>query len=344
MTFKLNKLCLSLAAVTTLTAAGFASAQTDLRLASWVPDSHPLSTGGFEPWMESITEATNGSITFTLYPAQQLGASGDHHDMARDGISDISYTNFSYTPGRFPIAGAAEIPFIVSDPVAASGVYHDWYQEHGTHEVAGAKVCMLFLQPTGALHMSGGRVVLPEDLAGKSMRPPNGNVGNLFSSLGASNVQVSAPESREAIARGVADGIGFPWDSLNTFGINAAVDYHLDVPLYVNVFGLIMNQRSYDNLSADDQAVMDEHCSGEWSSRLIEVWNEEGAKARQGFIDNPDHEVYAPTEPEIAAWVDASSGLQASWAADVRANGDDPDALWDDLMDRLRSVDALYGE
>lgn len=344
MSFKLNKLCVSLAAITTLTAAGLANAETDIRLASWVPDSHPLSTGGFEPWMESITEATDGSLTFTLYPAQQLGASADHHDMARDGISDISYTNFSYTPGRFPIAGAAEIPFIVSDPIAASGVYHDWYQEHGTHEVDGAKVCMLFLQPTGALHMNGERVVMPEDLDGLSMRPPNGNVGNLFSSLGASNVQVSAPESREAMARGVVDGIGFPWDSLKTFGISDSADYHLDVPLYVNVFGLIMNQNTYDSMSAAEQAVMDEHCSAEWSGRLIEVWNEEGALARQEFIDNPDHEVYTPTESEVAAWVEASSDLQSSWADAVRENGDDPDVLWNDLMDRLRAANALYGE
>lgn len=344
MPFKLNKLCVSLAAVTTLTTAGLANAATDLRFASWLPDSHPLSTGGFEPWMESITEASNGSLTFTLYPAQQLGASADHHDMARDGIANISFTNFSYTPGRFPIAGAAEIPFVVSDPIAASGVYHDWYQEHGTHEVKGAKVCMLFLQPTGALHMNGERVVMPEDLDGLSMRPPNANVGNLFSSLGASNVQVSAPESREAMARGVVDGIGFPWDSIKTFGINDVADYHLDVPLYVNVFGLIMNQTTYDTMSAAEKSVMDEHCSAEWSGRLIEDWNEKGAKVRQEFIDDPDREVYTPTDSEVAAWVDASSGLKSTWANAVRANGDNPDALWDDLMDRLRKANAIYGE
>ncbi|MCH8530375.1 MAG: TRAP transporter substrate-binding protein [Saccharospirillum sp.] len=344
MSFKLKTLCVSLAAITSLSAAGIAHAQTDLRLASWVPDTHPLSRGGFEPWMESITEASNGSLTFTLYPAQQLGASADHHDMARQGISDISYTNFSYTPGRFPIAGAAEIPFVISDPIAASGVYHDWYQEHGTHEVKGAKVCMLFLQPTGALHTNGEQVVMPEDLNGLSMRPPNANVANLFSNLGASNVQVSAPESREAMARGVVDGIGFPWDSMKTFGIDASAKYHLDVPLYVNVFGLIMNQNSYDRLSAADKAVIDDHCSAQWSGRLIEHWSEAGAQARQAFIDDPEHTVYTPTQAEEAVWVEASSELQSTWAAAVRNNGDDPDALWQDLTERLRAVNALYGE
>jgi TRAP-type C4-dicarboxylate transport system substrate-binding protein len=315
-----------------------------MRFASWAPAGHPLSTDGFEPWMKSITEATNGSITFTLYPAQQLGASADHHDMARNGISDISFTNFSYTPGRFPIAGAGEIPFLVSDPVAASGVYHNWYQKYGTHEVKDAKVCMLFLQPTGALHMNGERVIKPEDLDGLSMRPPNGSVGNLFTSLGASNVQVSAPESREAMARGVVDGIGFPWDSLKIYGISDATDYHLDVPLYVNVFGLIMNQKSYDKLSPTEKAVMDEHCSAEWSGRMIGRWNREGQQARQTFIDDPETEVYTPTDAEVAAWITASSGMQTLWADAVRKSGDDPEILWKDLTDRLRAVGALYGQ
>lgn len=343
MTNKPNKLAISIIATTAMAASSIAIAQTDLRFASWLPASHPLSTEGFEPWMESIEEATNGSVTFTLYPAQQLGASADHHDMARDGISDLSMTNFSYTPGRFPIAGAAEIPFVISDPLAASGVYHDWYQEFGGNEVADAKVCMLFLQPTGAVHMSGEKVASPSDLDGLSMRPPNANVGRLFTNLGASNVQVSAPESREAIARGVADGIGFPWDSLNTFGINEVVDYHLDIPLYVNVFGIIMNQGTYNNFSSSEQQVIDEHCSADWSGRLIETWNKEAKDARQGFIDNPEHEVYSPSASEISAWVEEAGSLQSSWKDDVNALGVDADHIWKELERRLDAAGALYG-
>ena len=49
--------------------------------------------------------------------------------------------------------------------------------------------------------------------------------------LGGTNVQASAPEARDAIERGVADAITFPWGSISLFGIDKAVTEHMDVPL-----------------------------------------------------------------------------------------------------------------
>ena len=34
--------------------------------------------------------------------------------MARDGIADVTYVNPGYQPGRFPIIGAGELPFLMS--------------------------------------------------------------------------------------------------------------------------------------------------------------------------------------------------------------------------------------
>src|SRR5437660_1419226 len=75
-----------------------------LKLAHWVPPSHPLQKA-MEDWGNSLQKATNGSITFAVFPAQQLGKAFDHYDMARDGIADVTYINPGYQPGRFPIIG-----------------------------------------------------------------------------------------------------------------------------------------------------------------------------------------------------------------------------------------------
>lgn len=315
---------------------------TNLRFAHWLPATHPLVKTGFEPWAESLNKATNGSLRFSFFPAQQLGAAGDHHDMARDGIADVTYTNMSYQVGRFPASGAGEIPFLISDAVAASRVYTEWYRQWAPNEVTNAKVCMLFIQPVGAIHSTSQPITHPDHVRGKAMRPPNANIGRLFTSLGASNVQVSAPESREALARGTADGIGFPWDSTYTFGIDQVTRHHLDMPLYVNIFGLIMNQRRYDNMTPAQQAAVDEHCTGEAAARLVAGWNESNEKARQRFIDDPRHQVHEPSAEEAAAWLQSAAPLQQSWAADVRRAGLDADAMWDDLQGRLKAVDALY--
>lgn len=319
-----------------------AAAQTNLRFAHWLPATHPLVKTGFEPWAASLGNATNGSLRFSFFPAQQLGAAGDHHDMARDGIADVAFTNMSYQVGRFPVSGAGEIPFLIADAVSASRVYTEWYLQWAPHEVSNAKVCMLFIQPVGAIHSTSQPITHPDHIRGKSMRPPNANIGRLFTSLGASNIQVSAPESREALARGTADGIGFPWDSTYTFGIDQVTKHHLDMPLYVNVFGLIMNQRRYDSMTPEQKAAVDEHCTGEAAARLVVGWNESNQAARQRFIDDPNHQVHEPSAEETAAWLEATAPLQQSWAADVNNAGQDAAAMWDDLRSRLESVNALY--
>src|SRR5690606_11476140 len=97
------------------TAHAVHAAEIELTLSHWVPGTHPLQVTGMEPWAESIKEASNGRIQINIFPASQLGAAGDHYDMARDGIVDIGFINPGYQPGRFPILAAAEIPFLFAD-------------------------------------------------------------------------------------------------------------------------------------------------------------------------------------------------------------------------------------
>jgi TRAP-type C4-dicarboxylate transport system substrate-binding protein len=54
----------------------------------------------------------------------------------------------------------------------------------------------------------------------------------MVSLLGGTNVQVSAPEARDALDKGVADAITFPWGSIITFGIDKVTKFHTDLRLY----------------------------------------------------------------------------------------------------------------
>ena len=75
-------------------------------MSSWVPAQHPLNPA-LQAWADDIKKASNGTITATLFPSEQLGKAFDHYDMARDGIADFAYVNPGYQPGRFPIMAGA---------------------------------------------------------------------------------------------------------------------------------------------------------------------------------------------------------------------------------------------
>ncbi|KAI5912044.1 TRAP transporter substrate-binding protein [Azoarcus sp. PA01] len=206
-----------------------ADKQVELRLAHWLPAQHALVKTGFAPWAKSVEAASGGSIKVMSFPAQQLGKAADHYDMARDGIADMSWVSPGYQAGRFPIFAASELPFQASTPGAGSAALDAWYRKYAAKEMADVKLCFAHMH-IGTLH-SKAPITDPNQIRGMKIRPANGTVAQMVTLLGGSNVQVSAPESRDALDKGVADAITFPWNSLITFNVHKAAKFHTDMRL-----------------------------------------------------------------------------------------------------------------
>src|SRR5260370_33924240 len=105
----------------------------ELKLSHWVPASHPLQKA-LEDWGATVEKASDGTIKYKVFPAQQLGKAFDHYDMARDGIADLTYINPGYQPGRFPIIAAGELPFLMSDAKGGSQPLAAWYRKYAARE------------------------------------------------------------------------------------------------------------------------------------------------------------------------------------------------------------------
>ena len=110
----------------------------------------------------------------------------------------------------------------------------------------------------GALHAKK-MIRLPSDIKGMKIRPAHATMANWMTSLGATTVQVSAPEAREALERGVADAITFPWNSIISFGIDKVATFHTDMRLYAATFVWTLNKGWYDKLAAGQKKVIDDH-------------------------------------------------------------------------------------
>src|SRR5437868_14029562 len=123
----------------------------ELKLSHWVPASHPLQKA-LEDWGAAVEKASGGTIKSKVFPAQQLGKAFDHYDMARDGIADVTYVNPGYQPGRFPIVGAGELPFLASHAKGGSAVREPWYRKYADKEMKDVKYCLAFLHTPSSLH------------------------------------------------------------------------------------------------------------------------------------------------------------------------------------------------
>jgi hypothetical protein len=296
-----------------------------VKMASWVPAQHALNPA-LQAWGESLKAASGGTISATLFPSEQLGKAFDHYDMARDGISDFSYVNPGYQPGRFPIFAAASLPFMVSNAKAGSAAIDAWYRNYAAKEMKDVHFCFAFAHDPGAFH-SRKKIVLPTDIKGMKVRPATSTVGQVITLLGGTNVQASAPESRDMLERGVAEAITFPWGSLTLFGIDKVVKYHMDVPFYVTPFVWVMNNDKYNALSANQKKAVDSHCTSEWAEKVGSAWADFEISGHTKLLADTNREVYKLTPDQLNAWKQAVAPAEVQWAADVKKKGEDPVAV-----------------
>jgi TRAP-type C4-dicarboxylate transport system substrate-binding protein len=315
--------------------------QIELKLAHWVPPSHPLQKA-MEDWGTSLSKATNGTVTFKVYPSQQLGKAFDHYDMARDGIADVTYINPGYQPGRFPIIGAGELPFLMTDAKGGSQALDAWYRAYAEKEMKDVKFCLGFVHDPGSFHSRSKKIMVPADINGMKIRPAHATMAAFVTKLGGTNVQSSAPEVRDILEKGVADAVTFPWGSVPLFGIDKVTKYHMEVPLYATTFAWVMNKNTYNNMSATQRKAVDDQCNNDWALRVAGPWADFERAGIQKLKADAAHEVYTISPAQLAEWRKAAEPLQAAWADGVRKAGGDPDIIFKELKSALARFNAAY--
>jgi TRAP-type transport system periplasmic protein len=337
MTCKMIAICIA-GAVSM--AGGAAAAETTMTFSHFVPTGHRVHHG-VEMWAKSIQEDSKGRINVKIFPAEQLGKAVDHYDMIASGTVSAAWWVPGYTPGRFPVIEAGELPFMVSDAPVGAKIIHQWYAEIAKTEMKEIKFCAIATHDPGRLHTKEA-INSVADMKGVRIRPASAVVGNYLASLGAIPVKLAAPEAREAVERGVVDGVTFPWHTIINFGLAGSLTHHLDIPLYVPMAIYGINKKFYNGLSEEDKAVIDSHCTPEWSEKLSADWADWEKEGRPLLEKMPGHVFVKPTGDALKPWLAAAQASYDAWKQQVKQKvpGADPDALLDDLKTRLKDAGA----
>jgi TRAP-type C4-dicarboxylate transport system substrate-binding protein len=306
-----------------------------LKMSTWVPPQHPFNPAAIA-WAADIEKESGGTIKAILFPSEQLGKAFDHYDMVRDGIADVVYANPGYQPGRFPIVSAIELPFLIANGKGGSAAADEWYRQYAAKEMPDVHYCFTFVLDPSTFHVKR-KITMPEDVKGMKIRPSDATVGAFVNLLGGTNVQASAPEAREVLERGVADGIVFPWGSFLLFGMDKVVKFHIDEPIASSMGSWLINKSKYEALSPAQKTVIDNHCTAEWSEKFVSPWADFEHGGRDRVAALPGQEVYHLTPDQLAAWKKSAEPVTAKWAAAV-PNGA---AVLDDLKAALKRHEAL---
>lgn len=337
MLFK--KLSLSACAVMALSAP--ALAQTTLTVANWLPPTHPLVSEVIVPMTEQIEEATAGAVTANILPAP-LGPPPAHYDFAVNGVADITFGVQGYSPGRFKTTNLAEMPFLGDSAEAVSVAYWRTWEEmlKPAGEYDEVKVLAVFTHGPGEIFVKEGDVSATNFLDGKKMRVGGGIIQEITTALGAVPVEGPSSKAYELLSQGVADGIFFPYESVNFFGLIPQLSEGISVPggLYNTSFYIVMNKAKWESLSPEVQEQIDS-VTGESLARLAgRMWDRADAKgleAMEGKIT-----VTSATQEQADAWTVALEPIVEAKMAEIASTGVDADAALAMMREEIARVET----
>lgn len=311
--------------------------EVTLTLGHPFPAGHPIQVRAIEPLVEDVAEATNGTVTMTIVAGGALGAGPGVYENTVSGAQDAGWALQGYTPGRFPLTDVVELPFTFGSATEATDVLWSLYEEFPEFqaEYDDVHVLGLWTHDVGDLWTAGSDVSTMEDTQGLTLRAPGPLQSRLIEELGGSSVSLPAPELYDSLERGVIDGLMIPASALESFGLFEVVDRGVACDCYVAAHFLAVNQTSWDQLSDEQQAAIDEVAGRTFSLRAAEVYDEEYEQVQASLADE-GIEVVELDDAELDRWRQAGQVVVDGWIADREAEG----APGQEMYDRLTELVA----
>lgn len=318
---------MSLAACGGAGAAGGDDETVTLKVASPLSTKMDASVNGTQFFMDTVEELSEGQVKFDYYPAEQLGKATDHPMLAQSGAADLAMMGPSYTPDKFPLSAAAELPASYSSACEGARASMEMTMEGGFLDVneyqpQGLRVVWTTMT-TPYEAMTGSKEIDGVDsLKGLTMKSAGGAAADTAQALGMTPVQITAAETYTSLERGTVDGqFGgfesvFP-GSLDTVLKNSTVGANLTG----FTIAMVVSDKTWESLDEDVQDVLTE--AGEMTSENFCASSDENSVAAREKLEKEHgwtmHELTDEERAEIETLV---GPVKDQWAASIDESHD----------------------
>ena len=163
-----------------------------------------------QKWADAVSEATDGRITITVYPASQLGSLIEMQEAVELGTLDMTLGDASLLCNVYPAYGLCSLAFLVDSYETAEAIYSG---DVGT-ALADGLVAECGMRPLG-FYWNGFRQILTRtpitnvaEAANIKARSPESDVYmDMFKQLGMKPTPLPWGETYTAVESGVVDGL-----------------------------------------------------------------------------------------------------------------------------------------
>jgi TRAP-type C4-dicarboxylate transport system substrate-binding protein len=310
---------LATAALLSLGSVASAQAQTTtLTLSSWVPPTHYVNKDILQGWMTEVEKATEGRVKISMLP-KAVGAPAQHWELARKGVADITWGNFTYEPERFKHVWFSELPMMGSNCEASSiALWRTYTQFLASNEAfKGVTLLGVGMLGGGQFHHPSKVIDTPDDLKGQKVRMGGPIQKRLLEDLGAIPVAGPGTKAYELLEGGVIDASLHPLESVVNFRLDGKLKNHTLIPggLYDAAFFIGINEGKFKSLSAaDQQAIL--KVSGEALSRRWGQGFDKENKAAEASLRANGHKFAQPSTELLANITKVRTAMLSELQAD----------------------------
>jgi TRAP-type C4-dicarboxylate transport system substrate-binding protein len=270
-------------------------------------------------WAEEVERRSDGRIQIAIFPFGSLTKPEQCWQGVLSGISDLGMSCFAYTPGRFPLLEALDLPLGWPDGLTATRVATALAEKYQPEEIRKAKLLYIHAHGPGIL-ATREPVERLEEVRNMRLRG-TGLSASIISALGATAVGMPQSETYDALQKGVVEGTFCPIETLKGWKQGEVIRYVTDTKAigYTTAMFVVMNRRKWDALPADLQQILSD-VSAEWVDKHGLAWNRADEDGME-FVQGLGREILALSPEEEVRWKEKMDPIKAAYVARTEARG-----------------------
>lgn len=273
-----------------------------------------------EAWSEAVQKRTDGKVRVEYYAGQTLTKAKQCYDGVLEGISDIGFSVFAYTRGRFPVISVVDLPLGYTSGKTATTVINKVYEKFKPGELDNVKVMYLHAHGPGLVHTKGKAVRKLEDMKGLKFRA-HGTSAQVVRTLGGTPVPKPMPEAYQMLQKGVVDGGVYPLETNKGWKLGDVTDYCTAnfSSAYTTSFFVVMNKDKWKSLPADVQETI-EQINREWAVKHGEAWDTSDMAGIRYFLGQ-GNQIIGLDKKESARWKKAVAPIIVDYTKELDKKG-----------------------
>ena len=300
-------------------AAALPAAAEELSFANFTPPFHTINASVMEKLDTILSEATNGEVTVRGYHGGELGAGPvEQYIRVVQGVADMGWGLPGYTSSQFEKTMIVELPGTLTNEDDGYAAMWTAYDDHLAGEFPGTVPVALWTSEPNVFIMRDAVIRTPADLEGLKIRVAGATAADVATALGATPVQMPINQVYNALQTGLIDGVITGSSTLNDFKLDeVANSYTFGANLGRLSFYAVMTEGTYNGLSDEAKAVLDNSSNQTVSQSAEDAWNataDAGVATARTLSENTFVDL---TPEEATAFADAIAGVTGAYVDGV---------------------------